>query len=69
MYKNSRVYKLKCICGKSYVEQTRRTYETRYKGHLVSFKGNKTESKFSNHILELGHSFDPINEIMYNKHI
>jgi hypothetical protein len=45
-----------------------RNFEIRYKGYLHSFRNNNTNSKFAHHLLENGHTFgkmDNVMEIMY----
>lgn len=62
--KKSGVYKLKCPdCDAVYVGQTGRTFEIRYKEHLRSFRLNKNDSTFSNHILESNHTFPNLENI------
>jgi hypothetical protein len=63
-FQKSGVYQLTCKdCGKKYTGQTGRSFEKRFK-HLVTFKNNNYNSKFSPHLLETGHAFGNIDDIM-----
>lgn len=55
----SGVYKLKCNdCPKVYIGQTGRNFEKRVNEHHASFIKNKTDSNYSNHLLETNHTFN-----------
>jgi hypothetical protein len=64
------VYQLTCpTCSKKYIGQTGRPFETRFKEHYSDFKNAHNKSKFAQHVIEGGHSFGPMNEIMEPLHI
>jgi hypothetical protein len=59
------VYQLTCpTCSKKYVGQTERPFKTRFKEHYSDFKNAHSKSKFAQHVIEEGHSFGPMHEIM-----
>ena len=63
-YKQSSIYRLKCSeCNSIYIGQTGRNFETRYSEHLRSFKFKKTDSTFSNYLIENKHKFPDINNM------
>jgi len=51
-------------CLKKYIGQTDRPFHIRFREHYKDYKYANNKSKFAQHILEEGHSFGPINEIM-----
>jgi predicted RNA-binding Zn-ribbon protein involved in translation (DUF1610 family) len=65
IYRQSGAYKLTCPdCGKAYVGHTSREFTTRYKQHKTAFRTNNRNYSFAKHLMDTGHSFGPINEIM-----
>jgi hypothetical protein len=65
IFEKSGVYQLNCTyCGKTYTEQTGQSFEKRYKEHLQLFKYNTQNSKFAQHIIELGPEFGKKSDIM-----
>jgi hypothetical protein len=64
-FSKSGVYKLTCPdCRKSYVGQTVRQFQLRYKEHHRSLQDKTDTSRFAKHLNESGHSFGPIHNIM-----
>jgi GIY-YIG catalytic domain len=62
----SGVYKLSCgSCHKKYVGQTGRSFKKRISEHKRSFLNQKTDSTYSNHIIEENHDFDENFEILH----
>jgi hypothetical protein len=58
-YNLSGIYELQCTgCPRKYIEQTRRTFKTRYKEHIRDIKNNGQHSKFSQHVIETEHEYD-----------
>jgi hypothetical protein len=56
---------MKCqTCKKTYVGQTGRKLEVRYKEHIRYIKNNNEQSAYATHILQNRHEFGPINETM-----
>jgi hypothetical protein len=69
-YNSSGVYILICPdCKKAYVGQTGRNFHTRCKEHKRAFKYNTSQSKFAQHIITQGHTFDTIQNTMEILHI
>lgn len=54
-YNQSGVYLLECECEAKYIGQTGRKLKTRYKEHIRSFKYNKKDSNFANHLINEDH--------------
>jgi hypothetical protein len=64
-FTRSGIYKLTCPdCKKAYVGQTGRNFYTRYNEHKRAFKYNTSQSKFAQHIITKGHTFDCIQNTM-----
>ena len=64
------VYQLTClICHKRYVEQTGRPFHVRFREHYRDYKYANNKSKFAQHVIEEGHAFGPMNDIMDIVHI
>jgi hypothetical protein len=64
-FSNSGVYQLTCPnCRMKYIGQTGRSFKTCFSEHLRDFKHNIQKSKFSQHLLNSGHSIGPIDDIM-----
>jgi hypothetical protein len=51
-------------CHKVYVGQTGRNLTTRFKEHIRNIRSNKDESAFAQHILNQGHQYRPMEQIM-----
>jgi hypothetical protein len=64
-YEQSGIHKLTCqSCHNVYVGQTGRNLVTRYKEHTRNIRFNKDESAFAQHILDQGHQYEPMEQIM-----
>jgi hypothetical protein len=64
-YEKAEVYKLKCTdCPRQYIGQTGRNFKTRYEQHIRDIRNNRETSGYVQHILETGHAFRKMNEIM-----
>jgi hypothetical protein len=50
-------------CHRQYIDQTGRNFKTRYKEHIRDIRNNR-ETSGVQHILETGHSFGKMNDIM-----
>jgi hypothetical protein len=48
----------------SYVGQTGRTFNVRYKEHIHAIRSNNSNSRYSNHILNMGHTYGTITDTM-----
>jgi hypothetical protein len=67
IYNQSGVYQLQCgECPLKYIGQTGRIFRVRYREHINAIRINKQNSKFAQHILETGHNYDTIDQIMKN---
>jgi hypothetical protein len=51
-------------CPMEYIEQTRRTFNTRYKEHIYDIRSNNSNSGYSNHILNTGHAYGTMTDTM-----
>jgi len=64
-YEINGVYQLECLrCHKIYTGQTGRPLRVRYREHYSDFKYSNNSSTFAQHVINEGHSFGPMNEIM-----
>jgi hypothetical protein len=64
-YSDSGIYQMKCLdCPLKYIEQTGRTFLTRYKEHIHAIGNNNSTSGYSNHILNTGHKYGTIADTM-----
>jgi hypothetical protein len=64
-YSGSRMYQLKCLdFPLKYVGQTGRTFKTRYKEHIHDIRSNNSNSGYSSHILNTGHTYGTITDTM-----
>jgi hypothetical protein len=64
------VYQLTCpTCHKKYFGQTDRPFHVRFREHNRDYKYANNKSRFAQHIMEEGHSFGLINEVMDILHI
>jgi hypothetical protein len=56
---------MKCMdCPLKYVGQTGRTFYTRYKEHIQAIRNNNSNSGYSNHTLNTGHTYVSITDTM-----
>jgi hypothetical protein len=64
-YNNSGIYQMKCLdCPFKYVGQTGRIFNVRYKEHIHAIRSNNSNSRYSNHILNTGHTYGTITDTM-----
>jgi hypothetical protein len=64
-YDNSGVYQMKCLdCPLRYIGQTGRTFKIRYKEHIQAIRNQNSNSGYSNHILNTGHTYGTITDTM-----
>ena len=64
-YKKNGIYQLECLtCHKKYTGQTGHPFCVRYREHYNDFKYSDNRSTFVQHVINEGHSFGPMNEIM-----
>jgi hypothetical protein len=64
-YEKSGIYRLTCPdCNMRYVGQTGRPFRVRFKERFQDFKHGHMKSKFAQHLIENGHSFGPIHNVM-----
>ena len=69
-YDANEMYQLECpTCNKNCIGQTRRPFKPRFREHYSYFKYAKNRSKFAQYVIEEGHSFGPMSEIMEVIHI
>jgi len=54
---------------KKYVGQTGRPFHVRFREHYRDYKYVNNKSKFVQHVIEEGHAFGPMNDIMDVVHI
>jgi hypothetical protein len=56
---------MKCMdCPLKYIGQTGRTFKTRYKEHKQAIRNDNSNSGYSKHILNMGHTCGSITETM-----
>jgi hypothetical protein len=66
----SGVYKISCKeCGKLCTGQTGSSFKIRYNEHLRAFIHGISKSHFAQHVLDYGHSFDRMEDIMNASHL
>ena len=64
-YEKNGVCQLKCpTCHKKYIGQTGRPFRMRFHEHCNDYKYANNKSKFAQHVLNEGHSFGPMINIM-----
>jgi hypothetical protein len=51
-------------CPLKYIRQRGRTFNIRYKEHIQAIRNNNSNSGYSNHILNTGHTYGTITDIM-----
>jgi hypothetical protein len=52
-----------------YIGQTGHTFKARFKEHIQDIRTNKSNSKFAQHILDTGHTYNTIDQTMKILHI
>jgi hypothetical protein len=56
---------MKCLdCPLRYIGETGRTVKIRYKEHIQAIRNNNSNSGYSNHILNMGHTYGTITVTM-----
>jgi hypothetical protein len=61
-YNTSGIYQTKCLdCSLKYIGQTGRTLNIRYKEH-IHIRNNSSNSGYSNHILNVGHTYGTVTD-------
>jgi hypothetical protein len=64
-FEKNGVYQLKCpTCQKKYVGQTGRPFHVRFRELYRDYKYANNKSKFAQHVIEEGHAFGPMEDIM-----
>jgi hypothetical protein len=64
-YENSGVYQMKCMdCPLKYIGQTGQTFKTRYEEHIQAIRNNNSNSGYSKHILNTGHTYGSVTDTM-----
>jgi hypothetical protein len=63
-------YQLKCpTCQKKYTGQTGRTFLVSFHKHYKNYKYANNKTKFAQHVIDEGHAFGPMIDIMDVVHI
>jgi hypothetical protein len=64
-YNHGGVYEISCkSCNLKYVGQTGRSCRIHYKEHINAIHGNKTTSRYAQHILETGHTYGTVEDTL-----
>ena len=64
-YEKNAVYQFECLtCHKIYIGQNGRPFRVRYSEHYNDFKYSNNRSTFDQHIVNQGHCFGPMKEII-----
>jgi hypothetical protein len=64
-YNNSGIHQMKCLnYPLKYVGQTGRSFRVRYKEDIHAIRSSSGNSEYSNHILNTGHTYGSITDIM-----
>ena len=64
-YYKSGIYRMKCLdCPMEYIGQTGRKFNTRYKEHIHDIRHNNSNTGYSEHILNTGHTYGTIENTM-----
>jgi hypothetical protein len=64
-YNKRGIYQMKCMeCPRRYVGQTGRTFSIRYKEHIHDIRSNNSNTGYSNHVLNIGHTYGTITDTM-----
>jgi hypothetical protein len=65
VYEHSGIYRLKCKdCPLEYIGQTGRSFNIRYKEHISPIKHKKDTSTYAQHILNTGHTYGNMQDVM-----
>ena len=65
-YTKSGIYQLTCpTCDKKYTGQTGRSFQIRFREHKPHYKYMCRKSKHAQHLLDEGHTFGPMEEVMH----
>jgi hypothetical protein len=69
-YEKNGIYRLTCpTCNKKYIGQSGWPFHVRFREHFRDYKYTNNKLKFAQHLLEEGHLFGPIDEIMDTIHL
>jgi hypothetical protein len=69
-YDGNGVYQLECpTYNKKYIGQTERPCRVRFRKHYNDYKYANNRSKFAQHVIDEGHTFGPLNDIMKIVHV
>jgi hypothetical protein len=69
-YDGNGIYQLEYpTCNKKYTGQTGRPFRVRFREHNNAHKYANNRSKFAQHVIDEGHSFGPMNDIMKIVHV
>jgi len=64
-YDRSGIYQLSCpSCDKKYIGQTGRLFHVRFREHQHDYRYMCKKSKFAQHLLDEGHDFGPMENVM-----
>jgi len=64
-YDRSGIYQLNCpSCDKKYIGQTGRPFHVRFREHRQDYRHMCRKSKFAQHLLDEGHDFGPMENVM-----
>jgi hypothetical protein len=64
-YEQSGIHQMRCMdCPLKYIGQTGQTFNTRYKEHIQAIRSNNSNSRYSNHMLNMGHTYGSIANTM-----
>jgi hypothetical protein len=64
MFLKCGIYQIKYLdCPLRYVGETGRTFKTRYKEHIQATRNNNSNSGYSSHILNMGHTSEYFRKI------
>jgi hypothetical protein len=69
-YDGKGVYQLECpTCNKKYIGQNGRPFHVRFRENYNDYKYANNRSNFVQHVIDEGHSFGPMNDIMKIVHV
>jgi hypothetical protein len=64
-YNRSDIFHMKCLdCSLKYIRQIGRTPYIRYEEHIHTIRSNNSNSGYSNHILNTGHTYGTVTDTM-----
>jgi hypothetical protein len=64
-YDGNGVYQLECpTCNKKYIGQNGLPFRVRFREHYNDYEYANNKSKFAQHVIDEGHTFGPLNDIM-----